>query len=338
MADLKDFKNIVSGPYCWIWVHNYRINKDLRQDIRTAVESLLIFLCRTGFDYNPTFYLMESLHKSSKENAKKNASLVLESILHLHSMDEEIFEEERKINLKPDAIKYYYENFCGKNLKECADNWLEEIESKYPREAFQEIIDLSYVCLLKMVLIHKRRKGEMQLKLLEFENFLNDDLGVWLARERHLAMYYFAELLGSFINTQENMSVDKAKHDLKASAWDIYLLRQPEMLLKPENLPEINLGYICSSEKKIVFLGSLFDIDRIVTRTDKINIGGLFLGADLSHLIDKTGEQISWDVIERGTYNAFKRITTPKATVYSRQKTKFLIEDLEIQLSYLCRG
>jgi hypothetical protein len=318
-------------------LHNFRLNsEEVKPDVRDAIVAFLACACKMKFDYNPLFYLIESFCKSTKDNFIRTVTPVITSILHLHCMDEEYFLSDRGLRLKPEAVKYYCEKHKSGTLHDCANKWVNEFIADWSNKMHTEMIEFSYACLLKMVLIHKKDNRGLYYKMTEFEEFMENSLGVRFGRESQLAAFYFAELAGAFINTQANMKIDDAIHDLKATAWDIYLLRQPEFLLHPSYLPELNLAYICTAEHKLAELGSLFAIERIVSNINRVRISPA-VSFDLTILANKVGEVTIEKLLEDNAERGIKRMIGSKVKPISEQTLHSLIEDLEVQLSYFCR-
>ena len=187
-----------------------------------------------------------------------------------------------------------------------------------------------------MVLIKFADNKGIYKKSEEFENFMMDELGVRLARESSLALYYFSNLAGKFINTQANMSFNSAVHDLKATAWDLYLLKLPEQLLTPNYLPELNTSYVATSEVKLYEIGKLFDIQHLACRTDDDGTGMPVLSFDMLDIENKVGDKAVAKLLKRNEEISFQRMSKEKIEGINPHKLNDLINDLEIQLSYLC--
>ncbi|SHK74261.1 hypothetical protein SAMN02745123_02985 [Desulforamulus aeronauticus DSM 10349] len=320
-------------------LHKYRVSRQrMRGDIRQAIEEFLSYVTRYNFDYNPTFYLLESYFKSDPKVFVDKVAPVATSIVYLHSMDEERFLKTKEILLKPDAIDYYLTKFNVRTIEDCGRAWVEEyIGDSKKIDNLVQLINLSYVCLLKMTLIHKKDKRPIEKKLDEFESFMTEELGLRLARESHLAMYCFADLAGSFIGVQAGMNFEKAKRILCASAWDIFLIRFPEQLLSPRYLPEMNLAFACTAEKKLAELGELLTLERLLTRSDE-EISIPTVSMNLSKLEEKLGRDTATRLMAASEERTLQQILKKERKAINHHKLRYLIEDLEVQLSYLCKS
>lgn len=84
-----------------------------------------------------------------------------------------------------------------------------------------------------------------------------------LAREAHLSLHYFCDQAGKLLGIQSNTDIKKAISNIKSTAWDLFLLRFPELLFNgsPE---EMCIAYVTAQEKKLQELASLFSIERLV--------------------------------------------------------------------------
>ena len=319
-------------------LHEYVTNpEDMEEDQKDATEKFLVHLCETNCDFSPMFYVVESFFKSSQDDFNANVPNALESILTLHSMDEEEFIKTRKIKLKKDAVANYLQLYQSDNYYRCAQQWAKSITADIARTSMLEKVNITYACLLKMVLIKFMDNKGIYKKSEQFEKFMMDELGLRLARESSLALYYFANLAGKFINTQANMSLDNAIHDLKATAWDLYLLKLPEQLLTPNHLPEIAASYVATCESKLQEVGNLFDIQSIACRTDDDGVGIPMLEFDMTTISEKVGDKAVEKLIKRNEEISFERISKEPIRSATSSKLRLIINDLESQLSYLCR-
>lgn len=321
-------------------LHEYVTNKDsLRLDIKDAIEKFLIHTSETGFDFNPSFYLMESCCKNSEEEFMEYASLVMSSIFKLHSMDKKKFIKNREISLKKDAINNYFDKYKGSSLEECAKNKIMQSCIPKTKKRFNFFVDLSYASLLKMVLINYYDQKGTCKKTEKFEQFMIDNFGFRLDRENHIAIYYFSGFADKFVNTQPAMKRDNALRDLRATAWDISLLRYSEGNLAPMHLPNIMLAYVVTSEKQLFELGKLFTVEYMVYRISADNYECIpAISFDLEGLVEKLGDKAILKLLKRNETISIDRILNNKPSLISTSNLKCLIHDLEIQMSNLCRG
>lgn len=307
---------------------------------REVTSNFLAHVSKLNCDYSPIFYLTENFAKSSNDVFIKTSSEKLTSILKLHSMNENEFINTGKIIYKSESIDYYCNKYQAEDLDACGDAWAREFAENHTQNDIAKITNLSYACLLKMVLIHfinpELTTNNIVKKYKEFERFLTNDINIVLARELNLALYYFSGFAGKFVSAQPNMPVERAKKTLKATAWDIFLLRLPEMLLSPKNLPELNLAYIVTSEEKLLNIGDMFNIESIFYR-DKNAPASPILSFNLI-LFDKIISKAELNNLnDERQAQTISRITKEQKPI-SAQSLSWLIEDLEKQLQYLCKS
>ena len=312
-------------------LNNYYTNKIMKPDEKKATEELLKWISKRNYDFSPFFYFIESIWKDSPiESVIPTAA----SILGLHAMNEKIFLETGDIVYKIETINHYYEQYGSSSLEQCAQIMLSHID-KTTIQFYIPLINATYATLLKMVLIHKKNNAPFLEKLSEFEDFLYKDIGAKLSRESLVAAYYFADLLGSMIGVQSNSKLENAKRNLKATAWDIFLLRMPELFLNPAHLPEMNVAYVCTAEKKLAEVGNLFEIERLIYSSNTaIPMSQIMTSYDL--LEKKIGVETVSNIFDLN-----ENITKNYGITYNRfneHNLKYLINDLEHQLSHLCRG
>lgn len=334
--ELYSIATILLDSHIATELHRFRIGAAMRPDVRGAIENFLRYVSDVRCDYNPLFYLLESYCKSTPEAFVEYASPVAESLLHLHSMDEKIFLESGKITIKPDALAHYYNKYGASSLKECGRAWTEQFTRDNSFNQLNNLIEFSYACIMKMVLLHKMDPRPAHKKLEDFERFCLEELGLLMGREMHLAAYYFADLTGRLISTQRGSGLGKTKRDLRATAWDLFLLRLPEQLLTPRHLPEMNLAYICTAEKKLSELAQLFTVERVAARSDDSGIQSA-VSMNLAKLEEKLGHSTIVRIIDKFQESAIKRALEEKKPPINETKLRHLVEDLEIQLSYLCK-
>ena len=165
-----------------------------------------------------------------------------------------------------------------------------------------------------------------------------NDLGAHLARESLFAAYYFADLLGSMVGAQANSNYEKTKKNLRATAWDILLLRFPELLLNPFHLPEMTLAYVCSAEKKLFEIGRLFEVEMLAVRSD--NMVGAISAIEMNYapLEVKMGQKVRENIFSLSDDVKNNRVINGPSVIFSETEISFLIIDLEMQLRNLCRG
>lgn len=226
--------------------------------------SFLRFLTLRGWDSSAIFYYLEHFSKSPIEDFKKNAIRRTESLLKIHSMDDSHFLQTGEIIPNADSIKYYTTTSGVSTLYEVAEKRVKYFIDSYSKTSLISMIEATEIALIKMVLIRKyeMRKSSVVEQYNEFIRFLKDDLGIMLAREAHLAIHYFCDNAGRLLGIQSTTSKEKAVSIIKSTAWDIYLLRMPEIMFS-ESPSEVCISYVSTQEKQLQALARLFTLERI---------------------------------------------------------------------------
>jgi len=229
-----------------------------------GLESFLRFVTEKRWDFNPMFYYLEHFAKSSIGDFLPNAIRRTESLLHLHSMDEDHFLKTGEIVQNPEAVSHYLNEAGVGTLSEVAEHRVTSFVNTYDRDTLLEMIKATQIALIKMVLVHKSEqpKSSAARKYEEFIRFLRQDLGIMLAREAHLALHYFCDRAGKLLGIQSSTPFENALATVKSTAWDIFLLRFPEMLFT-ESPEEVCIAYVATQEKRLQELARLFTIERI---------------------------------------------------------------------------
>jgi len=336
--DLKLFITIILDSNIVSGLHLYRTNiGNMRPDIKQSLKKLLDWLSEYRYDFNPFFYYAESFCKSTEAEFFRTVTPVATSILYLQGMDEDRFLNSGEIVLRKGELLRCQEKYKAKSFQECARNWLTEfVNNEMVR--FRPYVAISYASLIKMVLIHKMDRRPIVEKLRAFEGFLQENMGMKLARESLFASYYFADLLGKMVGVQANSKYEAAKMSLRATAWDIFLLRQPEFLLNPGNLPEMNLAYICTADKKLVEMGNLFEIKMLATRSDGMLSPIPAIEMNYEPFEKKVGESVFECISSLSHENQQKRTLGEQRIILTEEKLRLLVNDLETELHAFCRG
>lgn len=224
----------------------------------------LRFLAKRGWDSSPMFYYLEHFSKSSLDDFRKNAVRRTESLLKIHSMNDSYFLETGKLIPNEEAVEHYLSSSSAKSLKEVAEKRIDHFIQRYNKAELLVMIEAIEIALIKMVLIRKSElKGASPVEQYrEFQRFLKNDLGMLLGREAHLAVHYFCDKAGRLLGIQSNTPKEKAKSIIKSTAWDIYLLRMPEVMFS-EATSEVCISFVATQEKQLQALAQLFSIERI---------------------------------------------------------------------------
>lgn len=242
----------------------------LSGDQYRAVRKFLEFMIERRYDYNPFFYYIESVTKNGKAKAEECAIDAAETLLRLHTMDEDLFKREDRIVTNPAWLEPYVHRFGVSTIEEMVPLMIGAMTSSISAEAFNDWMEYSYAVLLKMVLIHLGSKRPIEEKCELLRDFIEKEMNVVTARENAIAPYYFAGQLERLIPVKKGMSsFDKASKKLRATAWDLFFLRIPELHLAMGDEEETSLCYVCTSESDLRAIGRHFTIEQVVAESSR---------------------------------------------------------------------
>lgn len=313
-----------------------------------CIHSFLRFVIKSGYDFNPFFYYMESAVKNGVSKAKEYAITSAISVLQLQTMHKEIFLRENRIT--PDweeievlAARYGLNSINDNSLHNIATLWVDKILSDICEsniDIVKEIIDYTYATLLKMVLIHKASKQNVVKKMKTFYNFLECEFNLVLGRETAIAAYYFSnQLPDKFIQIQAEMSFADVRRKMISTAWDFLLLRIPEIQLFNGTEQQTSLCYICSGDNAVRKLGRLFTIESVISLSPE-----QFLPSGISFKLEELRKNLGEDVVDILCEHQKDRQMTrsqmlveDKVKPISKEQLKILISSLEDEVKKLCK-
>jgi len=242
------------------YLHQFVADREAQDEKqRKAVIQLLDYLLHTKFDYNPGFYYLESFSKSAESSQK-----IIEytkSILSLHMMDELHFLQKREIRVNEATLIKYVERYGTYDIDEMANRQYEIQQKLHVPGTDWKVL---YLIILKAALIHRTFQGNFEAKLRKLYEFVYEIFGVLFSRELGVASFYFSGELDKFIPLQKNANAENTIKRMKSTAWDMYLLRLPELMLCHEIAP-IPLAMICTGDKGVQAVGRRFRIRRLFT-------------------------------------------------------------------------
>lgn len=320
-------------------LHQYRTEpaSTPRSQVNSAIK-LLWFLAKTNWDYNPFFYCIESASKApSYGQYFAGVTPTLRSIIELQLMNEDKFRRENVFEIHHEKEISFLKANGFQSVQEAAEKRAKLFWDQAQGGEYFNQIQLSYAALLKMSLIKNQLKQPPFKKMEKLRLFMKKELGCFLAREFHLAYHYFTGVLPRLVIVEKNLKFEKAKKNLRATAWDIFLLRLPELLLANATIDETFIGYPCTAEKELQELGSLFSIERLILRENNAGLipvlGVKFdprienaLGLPSKASLDEFSHMQTQDIIQ----------SADKRKPITIQKLNKLVERLEMELKDYC--
>jgi hypothetical protein len=293
-----------------------------------ATKNLLTKLVSLGWDYNPLFYYMETLTRNAFETTFPHARHFAETILRLHTMDEAYFLKSGDIRPDEKQVAKYLEQDNVQTLSELAERHVRDGASSMPQHMPTDVLQLTYACLLKAGILNSAKISQRR-KMETFFDFVRSQLGLQLAREELVAGLHFRSKAGNLIPIHPNYKKD-FKARIMASAWDIMLLRMPELLLSWGGQQETTLAYVCTGDTTLQDLGAMFTVLRVtkLKENNYATISQLFF--DEGAIKRLLGAEIAGVVL--GTYGS-KEIREQGRPSLERQKIEKIVSSLEDEVS-----
>lgn len=279
------------------YLHEYKTKPDFRKSNKgRVIRKLLEKFIELGCDYNPVFYFSESAAKNDLATLEPYAREMANTMFSFHSMDQQRFLETDEIIPSPEAISKYLEHFGVDNASQMPDAFLSATIFSPDRPEFSNVCDAIYVTLLKMILIHLTSNVSTPRKLEQLRAFFDDELGYQMARELLIATDYFSGNCDRFISLKPGSKWENMKPKLKASAWDILLLRIPEILLASGDHDEAPLGYVCTAESALRDIGKLFMIKAVSCMPPDVTVPKPMIDYDFRRIEEKYGSDITAEI------------------------------------------
>ncbi len=237
-------------------LHTYVTSPNaLNTPMREAIRSFLSFV-KGRFEFSAIFYFAEMAAKSNPKKRELYARERAAMIFALQTMDVQEFSQTGRVIPDPAAqAAHLAYNGIGS---------VEEFISRYAGFACDALaqkvalnVDLSYASLLKIALVQRQMRGDILTKYRAVREFMEHSLGIVPGEERTLALCYFArpQRYQRFIHPlQPGMRFAKFCNDLRASAWDLFLVRLPEQILGMSTpgsgvvSRSCCLSYVCTAE------------------------------------------------------------------------------------------
>jgi hypothetical protein len=237
----------------------------LQEEKIKAVRSLITNFIFRGLDYNPCFYYMESVVRNKNKVISDYTFRSAKAMITLHSMDVSTFLQNGSVVIDERILQLYKDKYSCNTIEEVAYYNSQEVLQERNIFLLDNLVDVTYLLLLKMALIRKRSGKGVIKKAAEFRDFMLNEFDVYFAREHQISWFYFSDLLDKFIPLQRNYKYPGILTKIRATAWDVLLLRLPEMMLSQGSPSEAVVPYVCSSEKSIKFLGDFFQLASLYT-------------------------------------------------------------------------
>ena len=225
-----------------------------------ATGRLLKKIVSLGWDYNPTFYHIETLARNVFEKTFPHALEFTETMFQLHTMDEAYFLESGEIRPDEKQVTAYMESHNVKTFSELSERHLRDMATKLVPHGLPDILQVTYACLLKAGILNCKKMSQRS-KMEQFVEFLQTQVRCFLLREALVAGLHFRSKAGNLIPIHPNYKKD-FRRTIMASSWDIALLRMPELFLSLGQQQETTLAYVCTGGRTLESVGAMFTLGR----------------------------------------------------------------------------
>lgn len=242
-------------------------------EIEDGMRGFIEFVSREGWDINAGFFLVEQYAKSTRANFILHATRRLRLLYRFLAMDTGYFLATGNVRLLPAAVAHYLAKEGVDSLDEIAERHVHSFIATHTQRKALETVEVTEIALLKMVLLREfeMRGASAADQYIAYQRFISSTVNVSLARESQLALHYFSGQAGSLLGIKENTSRKKALRNISATAWDLLLLRTPELLLKPPvNGGHVEIAFVATHELKLAELAQLMAIHTLFPGTTPI--------------------------------------------------------------------
>jgi hypothetical protein len=223
---------------------------------RESIRSFLSFVTLRPFtfDLSPMFYFMETAAKSDPENREEYMRERAEAIFKLWTMDTQQFMQTGRVIPNPELVAGELIYNDATSLDELISRHINGNSDALAQECTL-IVDFKYAYLLKIALVQYQMRGNVLSKYHVVREFMDHTLGLVSGAELTLALSYFThpQRYQRFIRPlQPEMRFTKFCHELRASAWDLFLIWLAPRMLGMPDFPTTGylcrLGYVCTAE------------------------------------------------------------------------------------------
>lgn len=310
--------------------------KKLSHDLFAVTESLLLYLIENDFDLDMSFYYIETQNKTADELLDNYALSSAKSLITYYSLDRETFLKSKQIVINNDRLASYVGDV--EYLKSVDTNCIDKIagllltEQKGQKNRYESIYLVSYVTLMKIVLIDMENQTSIYNKCMLLEEFFENVLNVYMGRELFVGLYYFSEKVKKIIKASKEHTYKNAIKSIRNTAWDITLLRIPELILMNTSIDFLFLPYVCTADKTLARIGEMTKIEMI--KNSKIKNYPAALSNDTTNIIDDLGEEIIF-ILNETDARMHKRMMRPNyqnIKGLELENLKSIEKELELEL------
>jgi hypothetical protein len=278
---------------------------------------------KRGWKFNALFYLLEAASKNDFQTVYPHAAAYSESVRTLQLMDSQVFLNTGLIEIDENKQREFSRYHHSGSVETIAASDVLYFSTGQLKSEVHDTIQLIYSALL-MIVVVSRESCPPAKKVEKFFRFMQEKLGVHCALEAFLACLKFGGRAGTFLSTKRD--TNETRRSLLASAWDLFLLRLPELLIINEGCERTSVSYVCTADKALEKLGKIRTIERI--HTGNLRVPTLFR-VDTTVLEQQVGRELAHKYVDLSrsmVLDGAARVPIQKHMI------KFLISDLLKQL------
>jgi len=230
-----------------------------------SITEFLKFLVTQNWDISLLFYLLEHYTKSTASDFMPNAIRRSESLLRIFCIEERYFLTSGQFRISKTKQAEYLESNSKRTLGDIANTAVEEFVLNYGDSKIRTAIDATKISLIKMFFIRRYEYPKLSPceQYNKLKEFMRDCIGIVLARELLFGYHYFNDRAGKMFGIMPNTSAAKATKILNSTAWDLWLLRIPEILLGHDP-SDVCVAYVATQEKQLGVFSELQNVEKII--------------------------------------------------------------------------
>lgn len=259
---------------------------------RESIRAFLTFFQDNNCDISPIFYNLEAMDKSDPNRREVYVRERLKTIFSIQTMNAEEFRDTGNVAPDPSAQQEQLDFQKAHSLEGYLSQQVRILFDAYHNSKVHMIANASYAFLVKMALVHKQKSSVVQ-KNKAMREFLENTIGLMAGPEQFLAVCYFANpnRYQRFVPPlQSGMNMTKFKRKLRASSWDMVLVRLPSILgnagtphLSDSDV-RFSLSYVCTAEIAIRDVMEPQIIETIFDLKEELGGRSTLLGFDVQRI------------------------------------------------------
>jgi hypothetical protein len=329
-------------------LHKYVTMLDNMTDPRRkAVRDFIAFIVSRNLDFSPIFYFLEMMAKSEPETRGLYAEERARTVLALQTMDMQHFMNTGRVVPDSDvqAAQLAYQGIDS--IEELiARNT--DVVFECPTPFFSSIVDFMYASLLKIALVQRQQmRADVRTKYFVIYEFMEQTLGIILEAELDVALGYFVhpQRYQRFIRPlQREMNFTTFRHNLRASAWDLLLVRLPESLLDLNILGlsviayPCNLSYVCTAENALRDIMASRRVKTVFSLRPELGKMPTLVERDMEAFSTALGNDVIYDIMLETNARQARKYRDPVTTGgISPDALANVISGLEAEAASFCK-